>query len=167
MAIRHPALGTRGSPWVLRRTLGCGMRHYGDMPVVDLVDETFIVVPPARLAGVVAQRQRWTQWWPGLSLHIFMDRGDQGLRWSITGDMVGSAEIWVEPFGDGAILHYYLRADPTVPDSRTEPRALPDSPRGRRIADRLRRRHALSWKRTVWALKAELEEGRPVGSGQW
>ena len=137
------------------------------MPVVDLIDETFIVVAPGRLAAVVASRQRWRRWWPDLDLHVFMDRGDQGMRWSVTGDLVGSAEIWVEPFGDGAILHYYLRADPTVPPSTTQARALPDSPRGRRTADRLRRRHALRWKRTVWALKDELEEGRPPGTGGW
>lgn len=137
------------------------------MPVVDLVDETFIVVPARQLAKVIAQTQRWVVWWPELHLEIFMDRGDEGLRWSVTGDLVGSAEIWIEAFGDGVILHYYLRADPTVPSSRTEPRALPDSPRGRRTADRLRRSHAVRWKRNVWRLKAELETDRSVGASGW
>ena len=137
------------------------------MPVVDLVDETFIVAPPAALAGVVADRSRWRVWWPDLSLDIFMDRGEKGIRWSITGALVGSAEVWLEPFGDGAIVHYYLRADPTVGSPGTQPRSLPDSPRGRRTADRLRRRHALQWKRTVWALKVEMERGRAPGSGEW
>jgi hypothetical protein len=134
---------------------------------VDLVDETFIVTAPARLASVVADTGRWRQWWPELTLHVFMDRGDKGLRWSVTGDLVGSAEVWVEPFGDGAILHYYLRADPTQPQSETAARHLPDSPRGRRAADQLRRRHALRWKQTVWALKLELEADRPPGTGEW
>lgn len=134
---------------------------------MDLVDETFIVVRPAHLAGVIAEQDRWAVWWPDLSMQIFMDRGEKGLRWSITGDLVGSAEIWVEPFGDGAILHYYLRGDPTVSPSDATARAMTDSPRGRRAADRLRRRHALRWKQNVWALKVELEEGRSPGSGEW
>lgn len=137
------------------------------MPVIDLVDETFIVASPARLAAVVADRRRWQAWWPELRLDVFMDRGEQGIRWSVTGALVGSAEVWLEPFGDGAIVHYYLRADPTAPQSTTQSRALPDSPRGRRTADRLRRAHALAWKTTVWALKSELEAGRPPGSGAW
>lgn len=135
--------------------------------MIDLVDETFIVAPPARLAAIVADRERWRAWWPDLHLDVFMDRGEQGLRWTITGALVGSAEVWLEPFGDGAIVHYYLRADPTVPRSSTEARQLPDSPRGRRAADRLRRSHALAWKTTVWALKAELEAEREAGSGSW
>lgn len=139
----------------------------GDMAVVDLVDETFIVAPPAALVGVVSDRRRWRQWWPDLVLDVFMDRGEQGIRWSVTGALVGSCEIWLEPFGDGVIVHYYLRADPTVGESQTEVRVLPDSPRGRRTADRLRRRQALRWKQTVWTLKAELEGGRAPGSGEW
>lgn len=137
------------------------------MSVVDLVDETFVVASPARMAVVVRDRDRWRRWWPGLNLDVFMDRGERGMRWSVTGEMVGSAELWLEAFGDGVIVHYYLRVDPVRPGSATEPRTLPDSPRGRRAADRLRRREALRWKRTVWALKAEMEGDRQVGSGGW
>lgn len=136
------------------------------MPVVDLVDETFIVAPPAALAAALAEQRRWRVWWPDLTLDIFMDRGEQGIRWSVTGALVGSCEVWLEPFGDGAIVHYYLRADPTVGDTSTA-RVLTDSPRGRRAADRLRRRQALRWKRSVWSWKREMEGDRVPGTGQW
>jgi hypothetical protein len=139
----------------------------GLMTVVDLVDETFIVTPPAALAAVVADRRRWRVWWPDLTLTVFMDRGEKGIRWSATGALVGSVELWLEPFGDGAIVHYYLRADPTVDGAGAQARTLPDSPRGRRTADRLRRRHALRWKQTIWALKRELEGDRVPGDGAW
>ena len=87
-----------------------------------------------------------------------MDRGVKGQRWSIAGDLVGSAEIWLEEFRDGTVLHYYVRADePGGPGSS------PDSTRSRRRADRLRRMEALAWKRTVWALKQEMEAGRTIG----
>lgn len=137
------------------------------MPAIDLIDETFIVADPARLAGVVADPRRWRTWWPDLQLQVFMDRGVQGIRWSVTGSLVGSAEIWLERYGDGAVVHYYLRADPTVPRSSTQARVLPDSPHGRRVIDRLRRQRALAWKTVVWELKAELEAERAPGSGGW
>jgi hypothetical protein len=131
---------------------------------VDLVDETFVVTSPDRLAAVVADHRRWRQWWPDLELTVFMDRGEQGVRWSVTGRLVGSCEIWLEPVMDGVLLHYYLRAEPTVPGSPTTARTIPDSPRGRREVDRIRVRHAMAWKRTVWALKDELEGGRSPGT---
>jgi hypothetical protein len=133
------------------------------MASVDLVDETYIVVERTRIAAVVADPGRWRSWWPSLNLVVFMDRGLDGMRWSITGDLVGSAEIWLETQPEGVLVHYYLRAEPTVPGSRTEPRRLPDSARGAREMDRLRRRHALAWKRTVWSLKDELEGERRPG----
>lgn len=133
------------------------------MATVDLVDETFIVVPPHRIAQVVADPQRWAVWWPQLELTVFMDRGVEGIRWTVTGSLVGSAEIWLEAFRDGVVVHHYLRAEPTEPGSTTRARRISDSARGRRESDRLRRRHALAWKRTVWALKDELEADRAPG----
>ena len=133
------------------------------MPAVDLVDETFIVTEPAVLAAIVADRTRWRMWWPELELTVFMDRGLQGMRWTVVGELVGSCEIWLEAQGDGVLLHYYLRVDPTVPGSRTEPRELPESPRGHRQVASIRRRHALRWKRQVWQLKDELEAERVIG----
>ena len=107
------------------------------MAGVDLVDETYVVVERTRIAAVVADPARWRQWWPTLDLAVFMDRGLDGVRWSITGELVGSAEVWLEPQGDGVIVHYYLRGEPTAPGSPTTPRVLPTSARGRREMDRL------------------------------
>ena len=144
-----------------------GLEHGEDVApapgAVNLVDETFVVVERTRIAAVVADPIRWRAWWPGLSLTVFMDRGLDGIRWSVTGDLVGSCEIWLEAVADGVLVHFYLRADPTVPGAPTRPRALPASSRGRREIDRLRRRQALAWKRAVWALKDELEGDRRAG----
>jgi hypothetical protein len=133
------------------------------MAGVDLVDETYVVASRTRIAAVVADPARWRQWWPTLDLVVFMDRGLDGVRWSITGELVGSAEIWLEAQGDGVLVHYYLRGEPTVPGSPATARALPESARGRREMDRLRRRHAIAWKQVVWALKDEMEGGRRPG----
>ena len=129
---------------------------------VDLVDETFIVVQPQVLAGVVADPASWARWWPDLRLTVFMDRGVTGQRWSMTGALVGSLEIWIEPFADGCIVHHYLRGEPS--DDGLTPAPWPDTPKGWRAAAKERARRATAWKRTVWELKREVEQQRPAGA---
>lgn len=133
------------------------------MPTIDLVDETFIAVDRGILAPIVADQDRWLAWWPEWRMSVFMDRGEQGIRWSISGSLVGSCEIWLESSLDGVLLHYYLRADPSAPGRPATPRQLPSSPRGQRVAAALRRQQALAWKARAWALKDEFEAGRRPG----
>ena len=121
-------------------------------PAVDLVDETFIAADRSRVAAVVADPATWQSWWPDLALTVFMDRGPDGLRWSATGALTGSVEIWLESCGDGVLLHYFLRADPS-----------PGTPLSSATIARLRRRRATSWKHQVWALKDAMEVGRQPG----
>lgn len=135
------------------------------MPLVDVVDETFVVAAPGVLARRLADPVLWRHWWPRLTLTVFMDRGLEGLRWSVTGELVGSAEVWLEPHADGVIVHFYLRADPTVPGSEVEPPTTV-TPRRRRRAARLAESYRLEVKQRVNALKDELEAGRPPGTGR-
>ena len=77
-------------------------------------------------------------------------------------EIVGVAEVVLVEMGTvrsspAVAVRYVLDADPTVPGSRTSPRRLPDSPHGRRELDDLHRQQSMAWKRTVWALKDELE----------
>jgi hypothetical protein len=137
------------------------------VPAVDLVDETFVVVDRAALASVVADPARWRAWWPDLVLTVFMDRGLDGIRWSVAGAWVGSLEVWLEPVGDGVLLHHYARLDRSGLD-RSDDAVAGGGPaptaRARRRDARARARLARSWKRTVWGLKDELEVGREVGT---
>jgi hypothetical protein len=114
---------------------------------VDIADDTFIVAAPGVVAAVVADRQRWRQWWPDLALDLTRDRGDAGLRWTVGGALVGSMEIWIEPVADGVVLHYLVRAEPA----------------GRSRPERVRDRRTRDWKRHVHRLKDELEAGREPG----
>ncbi|CAN5418950.1 hypothetical protein BH24ACT9_BH24ACT9_07300 [soil metagenome] len=125
------------------------------MPTIDLVDETYLRVQVGRVAAVIHDRARWSRWWPKLHPAVFMDRGEAGIRWNITGALVGSMEIWLEVYEpplDGVLLHYYLRADPTASGSETEPVQL---------TGRAARRHSVRWARSskqdLWNLKDELE----------
>ncbi|MGH8823974.1 MAG: polyketide cyclase / dehydrase and lipid transport [Jiangellaceae bacterium] len=117
-------------------------------PPVDLVDETFIVADRARLARRMADPALWLEWWPDLHLSVVTDRGLDGIRWSVAGALSGTAEIWLEPWRDGVIVHWILRARPL---------AGPDG-------DRLRHGYATAFKSRIHALKDDLEAGRPAGS---
>ncbi len=126
------------------------------MPSVDVVDETFLAVPPAIVAAELSRPARWRRLWPDLHLRVVTDRGVQGFRWTVTGALVGSMEIWLEPVLDGTVLHYYLRADPAGPGGSPAP-----APWRRGMAEARRRQRAA--KAIAFALKERLEAGRAPG----
>lgn len=119
-------------------------------PSIHLIDDTWIEAPPESVAVEVRRQQNWDRWWPDLTLAVLRDRGEKGMRWTVTGPLVGTAEIWLEPFDDGVILHHFLRLDPG-------PGATSTSRRGLRRVELQLAWHA---KRVFWALKDELERGR-------
>ena len=125
------------------------------MPSVDVVDETFLAVPPERVAAEFAP-PRWGALWPDLRLQVVTDRGVQGFRWTVTGALVGSMEVWLEPVLDGTVLHYFLRADPAGPDGAPAP-----APWRRGMAEANRRQRAA--KAIAFACKERLEAGRAPG----
>ena len=116
---------------------------------LDIADDTFVVASRATVAEVVGDPARWSAWWPDLQLTVTADRGLKGVRWSVSGVAVGSMEIWLEPWGDGVILHWYLRATLT---------------RATRRPERERVRRVVRWKQQVHLLKDELEGAREPGS---
>lgn len=126
------------------------------MPSVDVHDETFLAVPPPVLAEVFASAERCRLFWPDLQLDVYADRGEQGLRWTVHGALVGTMEVWLEPVLDGTVLHYFLRADPAGPDGRAVPLS------GRAAVAEIARRQ-LAAKSLAFGLKEELEAGRPPG----
>lgn len=125
------------------------------MPSVDVVDETFVAVPPEVLIVEFAP-VRWTALWPDLDLRVVTDRGPAGFRWTITGALVGSMEVWLEPVLDGTVLHYFLRADPPGPDGRPCP-----APSRRGAAEARRRQRAA--KAIAFGCKDRLDAGRAAG----
>ncbi|RZQ63279.1 polyketide cyclase / dehydrase and lipid transport [Amycolatopsis suaedae] len=125
-------------------------------PAIDIVDETFLAVPPSTVAAVFAAPGSWTHYWPDLVLRVYTDRGDRGLRWTVRGALTGTMEIWLEEVLDGTLLHYFLRATPVDPlgnPLRLRPAQL------RREADR----RARAAKAIALGLKLQLEDGRAPG----
>jgi aminoglycoside phosphotransferase (APT) family kinase protein len=121
------------------------------MPGIDVADDSFVVAAPARVAARLRDPAFWRSCWGDLELTPYHDRGDEGVRWYVTGALVGTAELWLEPFGDGTLVHVFLRADP-------------ESPR-RGIPARLARRYTLALKAALFRAKDDLEAGRVVGTG--
>jgi len=125
---------------------------------LDVADDTYVVAAPDEVAAAVHDRASWARWWPDLAPTVTRDRGVEGVQWSVGGALQGSMELWLEPWGDGVLVHWYLRADPSAdrPQARRGLRRLgPEEERDRRARD---------WKRHVHALKDALERGREPGS---
>ena len=78
-------------------------------PRLDLVDETFVVAPASALRFLCDERT-WARWFPQLRLTCTQDRGPLGKRWSMSGELAGTAEVWLEEEADGVIVHIYLRS---------------------------------------------------------
>ena len=122
------------------------------MATVDVVDETFLAVPPGRRGPAGSDPAVWRRLWPDLALRVFTDRGEKGVRWSVVGDAwQGSMEVWLEAVGDGTVLHYFLRVDPV------------GEPLSRRAATREGVRRQRAAKALAFGLKDRLEAGRPAG----
>lgn len=124
---------------------------------IDIADDTFISASISAVATVIRDQSRWQTWWPDRVLTVYSDRGDKGLRWTVSGDFVGSAEIWIEEITPGVIVHYYLRVDPTSEGSSVLKRVSTGSPRATRYLAKVHHRQVTSWKRIIWTIKDELE----------
>ena len=122
--------------------------------LVDVIDEIFIVAEPARIRAVTCDPVRWASWFPGAVFTSYDDRGPLGDRWTVTGYLVGTAEVWLEEHGDGTVVHAYLRVDPTDPVD----------PGGRRRRHAIASRLALSLKRRLFEVKDLLEGDREPGT---
>jgi hypothetical protein len=131
--------------------------------MVDVIDETFVVAPVGVVAAALRDEALWRVLFPDLHLTVLVERGDEGVRCAVSGALVGSNEFWVEPWGDGAIVHYYLRADITRRGSDTEP-VTGEPRRLARRAVRVASAHRVRLKAGLNAVKDRLEAGRVPGT---
>ncbi|WP_067800641.1 polyketide cyclase / dehydrase and lipid transport [Nocardia beijingensis] len=120
------------------------------MSSIQVADQTFVAASGAAVAELLAGPTNWRRWWPDLALEVREDRGEKGIRWSVTGALTGTMEVWLEPSLDGVILHYFLHAEPqpALPGGK-----LAAANRARRVAGR----------NMSFELKSRLEAGRPAG----
>jgi hypothetical protein len=124
------------------------------MNSIQIADETFVCADPVDVGIQVADRSNWLRWWPDLRLTVVEDRGPMGHRWTVTGAVTGTMEVWLEPVLDGVILHYFMHAEPSGAAAWELARMdLAKTNHRRRVAG----------KNMAFEVKAKLEETRPVG----
>lgn len=114
------------------------------MPLLDLLDETFVVAPVAELRRELCDPDAWAAL--GVPVVVREDRGPEGVRWDLEGALRGTAEIWLEPAHRGVVVHLFLQADP----------------RRRTSSAAAHRRYAAPLKRWVLAVKRRHDAARPA-----
>jgi hypothetical protein len=124
------------------------------MNSIQVADETFVCADPVDVGKAIADPASWRRWWPDLRLSVVEDRGPAGQRWTVSGALTGTMEIWLEPSFDGVILHYFLHAEPAgIAAFELARMNLPKLVHKRRVAG----------KDMAFEVKRKLEEKRPVG----
>ncbi|QNG18507.1 polyketide cyclase / dehydrase and lipid transport [Rhodococcus triatomae] len=124
------------------------------MSSIQVADQTFVAAPPERIARSLNSPTRWRRWWPDLRLSVREDRADKGVRWVVDGPLTGTMEVWLEPVLDGAIIHYFVHAEPAG--------VAPEKVATLDLAA-LNRRRRVQGKQMSFEIKDELEAGRAAG----
>ena len=123
------------------------------MPSLDISCDDLVVADPAYVAERLGADTLWREWWPELTLTAAERRGEEGVRWAVTGAAIGTAEWWLESVRDGVVVHWYLRVDPVGSTS------------SRRLR-KLRERYVARYRKQIWRFKDEVESGRAAGEGR-
>jgi hypothetical protein len=121
---------------------------------IQVADQTFVAADPAEVGRAVADPASWRRWWPDLRLDVIEDRGDKGVRWTVTGALTGTLEVWLEPVLDGVVLNYFLHA---------EPAGAAAWQLARMNLARMNYRQRVAGKKMAFEVKARLERLRPLG----
>jgi hypothetical protein len=124
------------------------------MNSIQVADETFVAADPVDVGRAVSDPASWRRWWPDLRLTVVEDRADKGIRWTVTGALAGTMEVWLQPVIDGAILHYFLHAEPSGAAAWQL---------ARMNLAKLNHRRRVAGKRMAFEVKTTLERSRPVG----
>lgn len=124
------------------------------MHSIQIADQTYVAANGARVGAAIADESSWRRWWPDLRLEVVEARAEKGIRWTVTGALTGTMEIWLEPSLDGVVLHYFLHAEPAgVAAHQLAKLNLAKMTHHRRVAG----------KKMAFEVKTTLERSRPVG----
>lgn len=127
------------------------------MSSIQVADETFVAASPELVGRAVGDRAAWRRWYSDLVLDDLEDRADKGVRWTVSGPVTGTMEIWLEPVLDGVLLHYFMHAEPSGPSAATAGELAKMDLAG------MTHRRRVAGKRMAFEVKNVLEAGRPVG----
>jgi hypothetical protein len=125
------------------------------MHSIQVADQTFVAADPADVGRAVSDAASWRRWWPDLRLEVVEERREKGIRWTVTGALAGTMEVWLEPMLDGVILNYFLHA---------EPAGAAAWQLARMDLAKITHRRRVAAKRMAFEVKMALERTRPVGA---
>jgi hypothetical protein len=124
------------------------------MHSIQVADQTYVAADGALVGAAVADQLSWRRWWPDLRLQVVEDRAEKGMRWTVTGAVTGTMEIWLEPSLDGVVLHYFLHAEPT---------GVAAWQLAKLNLGKITHRRRVAGKKMAFEVKTTLERSRPVG----
>jgi hypothetical protein len=124
------------------------------MHSIQVADQTYVAADGALVGAAVADQSSWRRWWPDLRLQVVEDRAEKGMRWTVTGAVTGTLEIWLEPSLDGVVLHYFLHAEPT---------GVAAWQLAKLNLGKITHRRRVAGKKMAFEVKTTLERSRPVG----
>lgn len=124
------------------------------MNSIQVADQTFVAADAALVGAAVADPACWRRWWADLRLQVVEDRAEKGVRWSVTGALTGTMEVWLEPALDGVVLHYFLHAEPS---------GVTAAQLARMNLAKMTHRRRVAGKKMAFEVKSALERSRPVG----
>ncbi|MUM18634.1 polyketide cyclase / dehydrase and lipid transport [Mycobacterium sp. CBMA271] len=127
------------------------------MNSIQVADQTFIAADPVDIGRVISNSTDWRRWWPDLQLNVVEERAEKGIRWTVAGPLTGTMEVWLQPVLDGAIVHYFLHAEPSGASAAQVAKLnLAKLNHARRIVG----------KRFAFGIKQQLEATRPIGESR-
>jgi hypothetical protein len=124
------------------------------MNSIQVADQTYVAADAALVGAAVAEPSSWRRWWPDLRLQVVEDRAEKGIRWTVTGALTGTMEVWLEPSLDGVVLHYFLHAEPTGAAAWQL---------AKMNLAKLNHKRRVAGKNMAFEVKTTLERSRPVG----
>lgn len=114
------------------------------MPLLDVIDQTFVVAPASVLRPQLCDERMWAG--AGIVATVREDRRLLGVRWDVCGAVRGTSEIWLEQAHGGTLVHLFLQADPVRATS----------------SSRAHRRHVAPVKRWILSVKRRHDMHRPA-----
>lgn len=144
------------------------------MPLLDISDHAFVALAPPDVRAREDGPCALSGWVPGLRLQPVLDRGAEGTLWRaaavdpVGARWTGTAEVWLQAWHDGTVVHVHLRLDPAErgvgPDREHDLGHTLGNVVTGRAATRWRESFRDRWRTVFLAWRRRVDAHRPPGA---